>query len=96
MSNKAAVKYSSEFKEEALKMALELGTTKTALQLGVPVGTVNNWKMKFGATGSNFSSKKNLFDLEEENRRLKKELTQQKKITELLKKTTAIISQDLF
>lgn len=95
MSNKAAVKYDNEFKQEALKLALELGTTKAAIQLGIPVGTVNNWKMKFGAAGST-ASKRNTFDLEEENRRLRKELAQQKKITELLKKTTAIISQDLF
>ena len=95
MSNKAAVKYSNEFKEEAVKLAFELGTTKAAQQLGIPIGSLNNWKMKISSQGSK-SFKKNTFDLEEENRALRKELAQQKKITDLLKKTTAIISQDLF
>ena len=36
--------YSKEFKKQALQLADEIGVRKTAEQLGIPYGTVSNWR----------------------------------------------------
>lgn len=95
MSTKRAGRYKNDFKEEAVKLALELGTSKAADQLGVPCTTLSGWRSKHEAPFRGVSSISKNINLEEENRILRKENQQLKKIADLLKKTTAIISQDL-
>lgn len=36
--------YKKEFKEEAVKLAIEIGTKKAAEQLGIPEGTLSGWR----------------------------------------------------
>ena len=36
--------YEKEFKEEAVKLAKEIGTNEAAKQLGVPKGTLSGWR----------------------------------------------------
>lgn len=36
--------YDKEFKEEAVKLAIEIGTNKAAEQLGVSKGTLSGWR----------------------------------------------------
>lgn len=93
MSKRAIKTYTTEVKEEAIKLATELGLTKASKELGISVSTLSGWKQKFGKYVESDSVAKNI-DLEAENRRLRKELREQQMITELLKKTTAIISRD--
>ena len=42
--------YTEEYKVEAVKLAREVGTTRAALELGIPKGTVGGWvhKAKIG------------------------------------------------
>ena len=40
------VTYEKEFKEQAVKMAGEIGTTKAAKDLGIPVDTLYGWVKK--------------------------------------------------
>lgn len=36
--------YEKEFKEEAVKLAIEIGTYEAAKKLGVPKGTLSGWR----------------------------------------------------
>lgn len=40
------MKYSKEFKEEALKMSDEIGVKKTSEQLGIEYQTIADWRKK--------------------------------------------------
>lgn len=87
-------KYSQEFKEEAVKLAEELGSaSKAAAKLGISNQSLGNWIKK--AKSEKFSSEsEELAALREENKRLRKERDEQKKINDILKKATAFFSQD--
>ena len=37
-------KYNLEFKQQAVRLAQEIGTTKAASQLGVSMSTLHSWK----------------------------------------------------
>ena len=86
--------YSAEFRSQAIELAKEIGTKEASKQLGVSYPTINRWQ---AASQQSESSVKNstMNNLEKENRRLKKELGHYKKINEILKKSTAILSKDL-
>ena len=43
------MKYSKEFKEEAIKLSDEIGLKKTAHQLGIQYYTLSNWRSKRNA-----------------------------------------------
>jgi transposase len=45
------VTYEKEFKKEAVKMAAEIGASKTARDLGVPVNTLYTWISRGKAYG---------------------------------------------
>lgn len=54
------LKYSKEFKEEALKLSDEIGLKKAAQQLGIQYYTLSDWRAKqmiFSRTHSVFSQK---------------------------------------
>ena len=84
--------YTLEFKKQAAKLALDIGSTKAAKQLGVPMSSVAKWKkedIKNQPLGSKIK-----IDLEAENRRLQAENTEQKKIITILKSAAAFFSRD--
>lgn len=90
--------YSSEFKVEAIKLGEKLGFSKAGQELGVHESSIRKWRKSAGA--NNLESKNSQIekpsysDLERENRRLKRELGYMETINEVLKKSTAIFSQE--
>lgn len=86
--------FSIEFKQEAVALASKLGNCEAARQLDVNETSIRNWKKKFSKDFSTTPREKSYSDLEKENRRLKKELGYMKEINKVLKKSTAIFSQD--
>ena len=91
-------KYTKEFKLEAVRLIIEQGrpTRSVALDLGVNEGLLHNWKRRaledgklaFPGNGRTAAS-----ELEEENRRLRKELSQVKQDREILKKAAAYFAK---
>jgi len=85
-------RYTSEFKQQTAELANRIGSSKAAEQLGVNVQNVKRWKDL--ADENQPQSKKEKVNLEAEVRRLNKELDEQKKINQILKKAAAFFSQD--
>ena len=91
--------FTEEFKQEAINLANQMGNVKAAKELGINEASIRYWKKKSlqGPTSSKLKGqgKKSYEDLEKEVRRLNKELGYFKEINKVLKKSTAIFSQDL-
>lgn len=85
-------RYTSEFKQQAAELASRIGGNKAAQQLGVAVSTVHSWKKNID--NKEPQPKKDKINLEEENRRLQKEVEELKKVNQILKKAAAFFSQD--
>jgi transposase len=89
--------YTQEFKEEAVKLVLKSQhLTRTARDLGIPIGTLNSWVRQLKGKPTTFSSSSPSQDvglLMEENRRLHKELNIVKEEREILKKAAAYFAQ---
>lgn len=90
-------KYSAEFKEEAIRLALKSpAIAHTAKELGIPARTLQTWvevaskKMEASSTEGDT---KNVETLIAENRRLQKELEIAKEEKEILKKAAAYFAQ---
>lgn len=73
------MKYSKEFKEEALKLSDEIGLKKAAQQLGIQYYTLSDWRSKRNAAikaqknqMSDEELKKRNLELERENAELRK------------------------
>ncbi|MBK7960682.1 MAG: transposase [Bdellovibrionales bacterium] len=92
MGKKTIRKYTSEFKQQAAGLANRIGTRKAAEQLGVPVTTLYQWKGK--EEKGKPQSKKEEVNLEAENKQLRKEVEELKKVNFILKKAAAFFSQD--
>lgn len=84
--------YSLEFKQQAADLATRIGVSRAAEQLGISPANVQRWKSK----GVGKSKAKSVEDknLEEENRRLQKEVDELKKVNMILKRAAAFFSQD--
>jgi len=85
--------YTIEFKAEAVQMAKDQGFAKTARDLGVAPMSLRNWFDKANPETINDSPD---VDWKKEARKLQKENMYLKKINDVLKKSTAIFSQDEF
>jgi len=93
-----ARKYTNEFKQEAIKLALKSPSiADTARGLGIPEATLHTWlhtlKKKGNLATVNSESGKDMATLIEENRRLHKELMIIKEEKEILKKAAAYFAQ---
>ncbi len=73
------MKYSKEFKEEAIKLSDEIGLKKAAAQLGIQYYTLSDWRSKRNAAVkaqkyqmSDEELKKRNLELERENAELRK------------------------
>ena len=86
--------YSPEFKAEAVKLAESTSLSHASKELGVSVGSLRNWIAKSATGPTADPSKPSYADLERENRRLRREMGYLEKINTVLKKSTAIFSQD--
>lgn len=92
MGKRVTRKYTSEFKQQAAELAMRIGTTRAARQLGVSVANVHGWREK--AKNKEPQSKTEKINLEEEIRRLQKENEELKKVNYILKRAAAFFSQD--
>jgi transposase len=89
--------YSKEFKEEAVRLVETSGKsiTQIARELGISDSTIHNWRKELAEHGKEaFPGKGHQTTLEEENRRLKKELERVQQERDILKKVVSIFSQD--
>ena len=83
-------RYDKEFKEQAVRLIYNTGKSvpQIAKDLGININTLYGWKRKYdripGSTG--------LTPIEEENRKLKKELADAVMERDILKKAVAIFS----
>lgn len=89
--SKSYRKYTPEFKVEAVKLAKEIGSGEASKKLNVPPSCIDKWKSGH-AMKSAMSPE--LKALQDENKKLKRELEQEKAINLVLKKTAAIFSRD--
>lgn len=89
-------KFDKEFITAAVKLVVEGGkdVTKTAEDLGIDKSLLYRWKREYLTDKENaFPGKGHLKPLEEENRRLKKELYDVTEERDILKKAIAIFSK---
>lgn len=84
-------KYTAEFKEQAVRLGVEVGVSKAARDLGVAVSSLNAWSRKFRLSGNEI--KKANETEQEEMRRLRKENAELKKVNDILKAAAAFFSQ---
>jgi len=85
--------YTLEFKQQAVILAREIGRSSAAKQLGVNVSNLQRWEK--GLKQDNLKEEKvTKISLEEENRKLRKEVEEQKKVIHILKSAAAFFSRD--
>ena len=89
-------KYGRDFILEAVKEAQNSGNVaETARNLGIHENQLYTWKRKFEADPENaFPGKGHMKPLEEENRRLRRELERAQRERDILKKAVGIFSKD--
>ena len=89
-------KYDRDFILEAVKMAQDTGNVaEVARNLGVHNNQLYTWKRKYEADPENaFPGKGHMKPLEEENRRLRRELERARRERDILKKAVGIFSKD--
>ena len=87
-------RYDPDFKIDAVKLADEIGCTKAAKELGIPLGTLDNWvhKARKGELKGAGTSPKSAMTLAEENRRLQREIRELKRANEILSKAAAFFA----
>jgi len=94
---KSRRKYSQEFKLEAVKLVLEQDRTigDVAASLGVNRGLLQRWKSQLKSEGVlAFPGNGRLNPADEENRRLRKELSRVRQERDILKKATAYFARE--
>lgn len=91
MNKRTNRRYTRDFKQQATDLASRVGVSRAAKQLGINVANIQRWKSK-----GKVSSKATAGDinLEEENRRLQKEVDELKMVNMILKRAAAFFSQD--
>lgn len=94
-SKKKKKVYSKEFKLQAVERAKAVGTSKASEELGVSIASLSSWKKMLDPTREN-SDKPSYEELQREVKRLKRELGYVEEINKVLKKSTAIFSNDHF
>ena len=86
------VQYSAEFKEQAVGLANEIGTSRAAEKLGInKVQALSAW---IRYSRKNKASAKTLEEFKAENKKLKKELDKKEKVIGILKHAAAFFCQD--
>ncbi len=89
--------YTSEFKESAVKLAIESDQpiAATARDLGVNVNTLHTWISKYSKPKQQQSVERTDEHLYDELKRLKKELARVTQERDLLKKATAYFAKEI-
>jgi transposase len=89
--------YTREFKEEAVRLAQTSGKsiTQVARELGISDTSIHQWRKELTEHGKEaFPGSGHQTPLEEENRRLKRELERVQEERDRLKKVVSIFSRD--
>src|SRR5437016_1416419 len=89
--------YTREFKEEAVRLAQTSGKpiTQIARELGISDSSIHQWSKELVERGKEaFPGKGHQTELEEENRRLKRELERVQQERDILKKVVSIFSRE--
>ena len=89
--------YTKEFKEEAVRLAQTSGKpiAQIARELGISDSAIHGWRKELAKHGKEvFPGKGHQTDLEEENRRLRRELERVQQERDILKKVVSIFSRD--
>lgn len=86
------MKYSKEFKQEALKLSDEIGVKKTASQLGIQYYTLVEWRKNRKAA----SAKPTLSDdeLRARNSQLEREIAELQRTNDILKDALGFFAKD--
>ena len=89
--------YTREFKEEAVRLAQTSGKpiTHIARELGISDASIHQWRKALAQHGTDaFPGSGHQTTLEEENRRLKRELERVQQERDILKKVVSIFSRE--
>jgi transposase len=89
--------YTKEFKEEAVRLAETSGKpiAQIARELGISDSAIHGWRRELAEHGKGaFPGKGHQTELEEENRRLKRELERVQQERDILKKAVGIFSRE--
>ena len=84
-------RYSLEFKQDAVKLAENIGNGEAANKLNIPLSSLQRWKCRKSIP---IEKSHDVVKLQREVKRLKKELAEEKAIVEILKKATAFFSRE--
>jgi len=88
-------RYDPAFKQDAVKLAKQIGFAKAAQDLGVNESNLRNWTREVDLHGSlAFTGQEQREDVVAENRRLREENRVLKMEREILKKATAFFAKD--
>ncbi len=93
---KSQPSYTREFKQQAVQLFETSGKTKTqiARDLGISDSALNKWCKEFGEQGEEaFPGKGHQTTIEEENKRLRREVEVLRQEREILKKAMSIFAQ---
>lgn len=96
MSNQQAKAYPAEFRESAVKLALESNNSiaQTARELGIKQNTLYNWIHLYSKKGATNKPDREVNHPFDEIKRLKKELAQATQERDILKKATAYFAKE--
>ena len=88
------MKYSKEFKTEALKLSDEIGVKKVAAQLGITYYTLADWRKDRRAGSDIKKSKLSDDELRKRNIELEKENAELKRANDILKDALGFFAKD--
>jgi len=88
--------YSQEFRGEAVKLVLEQGISLdiAAQRLSIPKSTLGTWVKAAKRQGESIPGGRSVSELEEQIKKLRKELNQVRQERDVLKKATAYFAKD--
>ena len=84
MNKKVRRKYTADFKKEAVQLAENIGASQACRRLEICENNLHRWKK--GIKNLGIEQSQDVLKLQLEVRRLKKELSEEKAIVEMLKK----------
>lgn len=87
-------RHTEEFKDQAVGLAESMGNTSAAAQqLGISDSAIRGWRKK-RAGSENLSKSLGEVEIYEDNKKLRKENIELKKVNQILKAAAAFFSQD--
>ena len=88
------MRYSKEFKEEALKLSDEIGVKKAAQQLGIQYYTLSDWRSKRNAAAMAKKNQMSDEELKQRNLELERENAELRKANDILKDALGFFARD--